>query len=154
MIKARGGKTLAIGDGGNDVSMIQSAHVGVGIFGKEGTQAARAADYSIASVSLASNAVIITSSALVHAVVAGRCRRPLPARPHFWRSRTALMLCLVSCAKFAHLASLPTPEFMFLKRLLLVHGRYSYNRTAFIVKYSFYKSMFVVMLQVLYVSVV
>lgn len=50
MIKARGGKTLAIGDGGNDVSMIQSAHVGVGIFGKEGTQAARAADYSIASM--------------------------------------------------------------------------------------------------------
>jgi magnesium-transporting ATPase (P-type) len=43
---------------------------------------------------------------------------------------------------------------MFLKRLLLVHGRYSYNRTAFIVKYSFYKSMFVVMLQVLYVPVV
>ena len=29
--------TLAIGDGGNDVNMIQQAHVGVGIFGKEGT---------------------------------------------------------------------------------------------------------------------
>lgn len=39
--------TLAIGDGGNDVSMIQEAHVGVGIFGKEGTQAARSADYAI-----------------------------------------------------------------------------------------------------------
>lgn len=39
--------TLAIGDGGNDVSMIQEAHVGVGIFGKEGTQAARAADYAL-----------------------------------------------------------------------------------------------------------
>jgi P-type E1-E2 ATPase len=72
MIKARGGKTLAIGDGGNDVSMIQSAHVGVGIFGKEGTQAARAADYSIASVSLASYDVIITSFALVHALDAAR----------------------------------------------------------------------------------
>lgn len=33
--------TLAIGDGANDVSMIHEAHVGVGIFGKEGTQAAR-----------------------------------------------------------------------------------------------------------------
>lgn len=39
--------TLAIGDGGNDVSMIQEAHIGVGIFGKEGTQAARSADYAI-----------------------------------------------------------------------------------------------------------
>jgi magnesium-transporting ATPase (P-type) len=39
--------TLAIGDGGNDVSMIQEAHVGVGLFGKEGTQAARAGDYAM-----------------------------------------------------------------------------------------------------------
>lgn len=39
--------TLAVGDGGNDVSMIQEAHIGVGIFGKEGTQAARSADYAI-----------------------------------------------------------------------------------------------------------
>jgi phospholipid-translocating P-type ATPase (flippase) len=38
---------LSIGDGANDVSMIQEAHIGVGIFGKEGTQAARSADYSI-----------------------------------------------------------------------------------------------------------
>ena len=28
--------TLAIGDGGNDVNMIMSAHIGIGIFGKEG----------------------------------------------------------------------------------------------------------------------
>jgi phospholipid-translocating ATPase len=40
--------TLAIGDGGNDIAMIQEAHVGVGISGKEGLQAARVADYSIA----------------------------------------------------------------------------------------------------------
>jgi len=39
--------TLAIGDGANDVNMINSAHVGVGISGLEGQQAARAADYSI-----------------------------------------------------------------------------------------------------------
>eukprot|EP01127_Copromyxa_protea_P005386 TRINITY_DN15324_c0_g1_i1.p1 TRINITY_DN15324_c0_g1~~TRINITY_DN15324_c0_g1_i1.p1 ORF type:complete len:1142 (-),score=178.20 TRINITY_DN15324_c0_g1_i1:43-3468(-) len=38
---------LAIGDGANDVSMIQEAHIGVGIWGEEGTQAARNADYSI-----------------------------------------------------------------------------------------------------------
>ncbi|CAD8046114.1 unnamed protein product [Paramecium primaurelia] len=39
--------TLAIGDGANDVSMINEAHVGVGIQGVEGTQAARAADFAI-----------------------------------------------------------------------------------------------------------
>ena len=39
--------TLAIGDGANDVNMINSAHVGIGISGLEGQQAARAADYSI-----------------------------------------------------------------------------------------------------------
>jgi len=37
----------AIGDGGNDVSMIQAADVGVGIVGKEGKQASLAADFSI-----------------------------------------------------------------------------------------------------------
>ncbi|ORX65446.1 aminophospholipid translocase [Anaeromyces robustus] len=39
--------TLAIGDGANDVGMIQAAHVGVGINGMEGLQAARAADFAI-----------------------------------------------------------------------------------------------------------
>eukprot|EP01118_Nematostelium_gracile_P015526 TRINITY_DN6244_c0_g1_i1.p1 TRINITY_DN6244_c0_g1~~TRINITY_DN6244_c0_g1_i1.p1 ORF type:complete len:711 (+),score=165.59 TRINITY_DN6244_c0_g1_i1:183-2135(+) len=38
---------LSVGDGANDVPMIQSAHVGVGIHGKEGSQAVLAADYSI-----------------------------------------------------------------------------------------------------------
>ena len=37
---------LAIGDGANDVSMIQTANIGVGIAGKEGAQAVRASDYS------------------------------------------------------------------------------------------------------------
>jgi phospholipid-transporting ATPase len=39
--------TLAIGDGANDVNMITAAHIGVGISGKEGQQASRAADYAI-----------------------------------------------------------------------------------------------------------
>lgn len=39
--------TLAIGDGANDVGMINEANVGVGIQGKEGSQAARASDYAI-----------------------------------------------------------------------------------------------------------
>ncbi|KAH8664203.1 hypothetical protein BX600DRAFT_382033 [Xylariales sp. PMI_506] len=40
--------TLAIGDGSNDISMIQASHVGIGISGREGLQAARIADFSIA----------------------------------------------------------------------------------------------------------
>eukprot|EP01122_Echinamoeba_exundans_P012832 TRINITY_DN5485_c0_g1_i1.p1 TRINITY_DN5485_c0_g1~~TRINITY_DN5485_c0_g1_i1.p1 ORF type:complete len:1142 (+),score=257.53 TRINITY_DN5485_c0_g1_i1:61-3486(+) len=40
-------RTCAIGDGGNDVSMIQAADVGLGIVGKEGKQASLAADFSI-----------------------------------------------------------------------------------------------------------
>ena len=38
---------MGIGDGGNDVGMIQAADVGIGIVGKEGMQAALAADFSI-----------------------------------------------------------------------------------------------------------
>lgn len=72
--------TLAIGDGGNDVSMIQEAHIGVGIVGKEGTQAALAADYSMG-------------------------------------------------------------EFKHLQRLLSVHGRYSYVRSAGVINLSLYKNV-------------
>lgn len=71
---------LAIGDGANDVSMIQAAHVGVGICGVEGQQAARSADVAIA-------------------------------------------------------------QFRFLKKLLLVHGLWSYNRLCRAILYSFYKNI-------------
>jgi len=48
MIRTYSGlQCAAIGDGGNDVSMIQAANIGVGIVGKEGKQASLAADYSI-----------------------------------------------------------------------------------------------------------
>ncbi len=40
-------KTLAIGDGANDVNMITEAHIGVGIKGVEGQQAARSSDYAV-----------------------------------------------------------------------------------------------------------
>jgi phospholipid-translocating ATPase len=86
MIKSRNHATLAVGDGGNDVAMIQKADVGVGIHGKEGTQAVRASDYSI-----------------------GR--------------------------------------FYFLSRLLLVHGRYAYKRTAYVALYCFYKSIYLGVIQ-------
>lgn len=47
--------TLAIGDGANDVSMIQAADVGVGISGEEGLQAVNSSDYAIAQVSFEGN---------------------------------------------------------------------------------------------------
>jgi len=43
----KGIKALAIGDGANDVSMIQASDVGVAIRGKEGTQAVRSCDFAI-----------------------------------------------------------------------------------------------------------
>lgn len=79
--KKRRGLTLAIGDGANDLAMIQSSHVGIGISGKEGLQAARVADYAIA-------------------------------------------------------------QFRFLQRLLLVHGRWNYIRTAKFILCTFWKEMF------------
>ncbi|OAD71346.1 hypothetical protein PHYBLDRAFT_96072, partial [Phycomyces blakesleeanus NRRL 1555(-)] len=72
--------TLAIGDGANDVAMIQSANVGVGISGVEGRQAVMASDYAIA-------------------------------------------------------------QFRFLRKLLLVHGRWSYLRTAETIMGFFFKNI-------------
>jgi phospholipid-transporting ATPase len=96
---------LAIGDGANDVSMIQAAHVGtfgtvfcslfcrcksfyvgVGIRGVEGLQAARSSDYAIS-------------------------------------------------------------QFRYLKRLLLVHGAWSYQRLCKVILYSFYKNITLFMTQ-------
>ncbi|GAA0140956.1 primary active transporter [Lithospermum erythrorhizon] len=49
LVKEGTGKlTLAIGDGANDVGMIQEADIGVGISGAEGMQAVMASDFSIA----------------------------------------------------------------------------------------------------------
>ncbi|CAI5739582.1 unnamed protein product [Hyaloperonospora brassicae] len=72
--------TLSIGDGANDVPMIQSAHIGVGISGQEGLQAVNSSDYSLA-------------------------------------------------------------QFRFLSNLILVHGRWNYNRVAALVVYTFYKNI-------------
>ncbi|KAK7455126.1 hypothetical protein VKT23_010997 [Stygiomarasmius scandens] len=75
-----GAMTLAIGDGANDVSMIQAADVGVGIAGEEGLQAVNSSDYAIA-------------------------------------------------------------QFRFLKRLILVHGHWSYARNANMILNFFYKNI-------------
>jgi phospholipid-translocating ATPase len=53
------GRICAIGDGGNDVSMIQAAHVGIGIQGKEGVQASLAADFSITQFSHVARLILV-----------------------------------------------------------------------------------------------
>lgn len=51
--------TAAIGDGGNDVSMIQEAHAGIGIIGKEGRQAAINSDFAIAKFKFLKKALFV-----------------------------------------------------------------------------------------------
>ncbi|KAK7402478.1 phospholipid transporting ATPase [Neonectria punicea] len=51
--------TLSIGDGANDVAMIQEADVGVGIAGVEGRQAAMSSDYAIAQFRYLSRLVLV-----------------------------------------------------------------------------------------------
>ena len=61
MIKSRDPSktTLAIGDGANDVNMINSAHIGVGISGLEGQQAVKASDYAIGKFKFLKNLLFV-----------------------------------------------------------------------------------------------
>ena len=49
----------AIGDGANDVSMIQEANVGIGLFGKEGRNAAISADFAFAKFKYLKRAFLV-----------------------------------------------------------------------------------------------
>jgi hypothetical protein len=62
----RSGVVLAIGDGGNDVAMIQSADVGVGVLGREGQQAARAADFALGTFSLLPRLLLVHGRQSLH----------------------------------------------------------------------------------------
>ncbi|ORX90477.1 phospholipid-translocating P-type ATPase [Basidiobolus meristosporus CBS 931.73] len=57
--KGRNAVCLAIGDGANDVSMIQAADVGVAISGEEGLQAAMASDYTISQFKYLRNLLLV-----------------------------------------------------------------------------------------------
>eukprot|EP00002_Diphylleia_rotans_P012724 TRINITY_DN248_c0_g3_i1.p1 TRINITY_DN248_c0_g3~~TRINITY_DN248_c0_g3_i1.p1 ORF type:complete len:190 (+),score=5.08 TRINITY_DN248_c0_g3_i1:567-1136(+) len=146
-MKDMGYMTLAIGDGGNDVSMIQQAHVGVAILGREGKQATRAADYTISSREYTYFYAIF--SLPMNRVLDGEC------------SDTMLGITLIHINQtwsigpnfffFSTFNSILTwSGFRFLRRLLLVHGRLSYYRTSFIAQYCFYKSLIIGFIQVSY----
>ena len=49
----------AVGDGANDVSMIQEAHLGVGIMGKEGRQAVRCSDFAFGKFRFLKKALLV-----------------------------------------------------------------------------------------------
>lgn len=51
--------TLAIGDGANDVAMIQAADIGVGIAGEEGRQAVMSSDYAIGQFRFLTRLILI-----------------------------------------------------------------------------------------------
>ena len=51
--------TCAIGDGANDVSMIQEAHVGLGIYGKEGRNAVRSSDFAFSKFRYLRRALLV-----------------------------------------------------------------------------------------------
>lgn len=57
-----GDVTLAIGDGANDVAMIRTANIGIGISGTEGLQAAHAADYTISQFRFLSRLLLVHGS--------------------------------------------------------------------------------------------
>ena len=50
---------MAIGDGANDVNMITAAHIGIGISGLEGQQAARSSDYAIGQFKFLKNLLFV-----------------------------------------------------------------------------------------------
>jgi magnesium-transporting ATPase (P-type) len=60
VVKARaGGVCLAIGDGANDVSMLQAAHVGCGLAGREGRAAVQAADFAFGQFRFLSRLILV-----------------------------------------------------------------------------------------------
>ncbi|EFO26770.1 hypothetical protein LOAG_01717 [Loa loa] len=62
------GTVLAIGDGANDIAMIQAADIGIGISGEEGLQASLAADYSIAQFRFLERLIFVHGAISYHRI--------------------------------------------------------------------------------------
>jgi len=81
---------LAVGDGANDVNMITAAHIGVGVKGVEGNQAARAADYVIGEFKVLSPLILAHGRECYrrNSVVVGYnfYKNLVVVLPHFWYS--------------------------------------------------------------------
>ena len=59
MVKNIGKVCLAVGDGANDVNMINEADVGVGIYGQEGLNAVNSSDYGIGEFKILRNLILV-----------------------------------------------------------------------------------------------
>jgi len=113
LVKEGTGKTtLAIGDGANDVGMIQEADIGVGISGVEGMQVQFFSQHHAFSVFQAMFSVSwLAESSL----------KIKPCRHFCW---SFLLLQAVMASDFS------IAQFRFLERLLVVHGHWCYKRIA------------------------
>ena len=59
MVKSKNLTVLAVGDGANDVNMINEANIGIGIYGQEGLNAVQASDYGIGEFQCLDNLVLV-----------------------------------------------------------------------------------------------
>lgn len=76
MVKDGLGKVcLSIGDGANDVPMIQAAHIGVGISGFEGLQAVMASDFAIAQFQFLKRLLLVRHHARLFEFLLMLCSR-------------------------------------------------------------------------------
>ncbi|KAI9222015.1 hypothetical protein BC828DRAFT_379522 [Blastocladiella britannica] len=69
LVKATGAVTLAIGDGANDVGMIQAADVGIGIAGEEGMQAVLSADIAVGQFRFLTRLMLVHGRWAAHRMV-------------------------------------------------------------------------------------
>jgi len=66
--RSKGTVALSIGDGANDVPMLEGAHIGIGIRGKEGAQAVQVADVAYLPIPFSCSITVLSWSSLVLAV--------------------------------------------------------------------------------------
>lgn len=80
--------TLAIGDGANDVPMIQKAHVGVGVSGREGRQAVLASDFAIPQFKSLKRLLLIhgnrSYARITRLIMYSFCKNTAMALSQFW----------------------------------------------------------------------
>ena len=88
--KSDGAITAAIGDGANDVAMIQQAHVGIGIGGKEGMQAVQSADYAIPQFKMLRRLILVhgykSFRRMSKLILYSFCKNFALVLPSFWFS--------------------------------------------------------------------
>jgi phospholipid-translocating ATPase len=81
--EGRNAMTLSIGDGANDVAMIQEANIGVGLFGLEGSQAAMSADYAFGQFRFLTKLLIVHGRWSYHRVADMHSNFFYKVRSHF-----------------------------------------------------------------------